>query len=147
MTSLRCRGERGHAWLAKSIAYACTAVLPTRVTSPKHFSLLATVRLLGPSSTIVEGRISLVATSAKGERQQNARYPSCVRILFAYLRVPCPRLCVCQPVRLGRYCVPASACGTSVGPLCACVLYFFARAFPVSACVICLALDRHTQLR
>jgi len=55
----------------KGTAYARTTVFQTCLTSPKHVSLLATVRSLGPFSIIFQGRISLVATYAKGQRQQH----------------------------------------------------------------------------
>jgi len=49
----------------KGTAYVRTIVWPTRVTSPKRVSLLATVQSIGLFFTIVEGRISLVASSVE----------------------------------------------------------------------------------
>jgi len=48
--------------------------------------------------------------------------PSCVRVLCTCLRVPCPRLCVCQPVCLGTYTMSASACGACAGARVPCTL-------------------------
>jgi len=140
-------GERLAEGATKGTTYARTTFLLTRITSSKHVSLLSTVHSFGPFSTILVGRISLVATYAKGQRQQHVRFLSYVRVLFTCLCVPWPHMCVCLPVRLSRYRVPASACGTCAGPLCACALYLFARAFPVPACVLCLPLGGHTHLR
>jgi len=66
--------------------------------------------------------------------------PSCLRVLCTCLRVPCLRLCFCQPACVDRYCVPARTCGACAGPLCANALHLFARAFSVPACVLCLHL-------
>ena len=41
-----------------------------RATDPRIFSLLATVRSLGPFLTILEGRISLVASSVEAYKRQ-----------------------------------------------------------------------------
>jgi len=53
-----------------SIGYVHATVFPTRVASLKHVSPLATVRSLGPFSTILEGRISLVASSVKADKRK-----------------------------------------------------------------------------
>jgi len=36
--------------------------------------------------------------------------------LIMRMRIPCPRLCVCQPACVDRYCVPASVYGACAGP-------------------------------
>jgi len=94
---------------------------------------MPTLRSFGPLSTIQVGRIS------PGPGACTA-CPSCLRVLCTCLRVPCLRLCFCQPACVDRYCVPARTCGACAGPLCANTLHLFARVFPVPACVLCLHL-------
>jgi len=145
MTSLRCRGEQGCAWLAKSIAYACTAVFLTRVTSPNislsqqcarwgHLPPLSRVAFLGGH---------LCQGTAKATRPvpflcvRTFRLPA--RTLPPFVRLPgCSSWqipCACERVWYFR------------GALVRVCVLLFARDFPVSACVLCLALGRHTQLR
>jgi hypothetical protein len=95
----------------------------------------------GPSSTILVGPIS-------HGRGACTACPSCLRVLCTCLRVPCLRLCVCQPACAGRY--RARACKSLWclrGPL--------VRECPALVCV-CLpcacacafsALGRHPQLQ
>jgi len=94
---------------------------------------MPTLRSFGPLSTIQVGRIS------PGPGACTA-CPSCLRVLCTCLRVPCLRLCVGQPACVGRYRVPARACGACAGPLCANTLHLFARAFPGPASVLWLHL-------
>ena len=101
--------------------------------SATSLDLIPTLRSFGSSSTIQMGRIS------PGPGACTA-CPSCLRVLCTCLRVPCLRLCFCQPACVDRYCVPARTCGACAGPLCANTLHLFARVFPVPACVLCLHL-------
>jgi len=78
---------------AKDTGYVRATVLPARVASSKHFSPLATVRSLGPFSTIGEDRISLMA---------EVQYLDlCTRRRRKALVVPLPRekRCFWWPVR------------------------------------------------
>ena len=150
----------------RNLVKARLAARNSVIVDPRHFSLLAIVRSLGPFSTIVEGRISLVASYAKGQRQQQRHVwdsdsdsdtsgalpgwlhclsflcartmPLPARLLSSFARLP--------SAYLHRWCVPASACGACSGPFCTCALHLFARAFPVPARVLCLALGRYAQL-
>jgi len=82
----------------KGTAYVRIKVFPARVNSPKHVLLLSTVRSLGLFFTILEGRISLVASYAKGQRQRHVLRLARVLALHVFctcLRLPCPRLHVC----------------------------------------------------
>ena len=115
----------------KGTAYARTTVLPTRVTSLEHVLLLATMRLLGPCSTIsVVGCISWWPLMSRDRQLTRlvpclgacTACPACVRVLCTCLRIPCTSLCVCQPVCLNRCCMPASVYGACVCLLCACAL-------------------------
>ena len=99
--------------------------------SDTSLNLMPTLCLFGPSFTILEGHISPGPGAC-------AAWPSCLRVLCTCLRVPCLRLCFCQPACVDRYCVPARTCGACAGPLCANALHLFARAFSVPACVLCL---------
>jgi len=120
----------------KGTAYARTTVYPTSVTSPKHVSLLATLRSLGPFSIIVEGRISLVASYAKGTGCLHCMSFLCARILHlpartlpSFARLPAclswqmPRACErvwCLRGPLLRVC-PALVCAC-LASACACAL-------------------------
>jgi len=103
-----------------SAAYTRTTVFLIRVTLQKYVSLLAkSACSKGPFSTVFEGCISLVASHAKGLRQQHvwclARVPvlalHALRVCACfvpkrrarYSRVPCPPSRVCQPVCIGSH--------------------------------------------
>jgi len=101
--------------------------------SATSLDFMPTPRSFGPSSTIQVCRIS------PGPGACTA-CPCSLRVLCNCLRVPCLHLCVCQPACVCRYRVPATACDACAGPFCANTLYWFARAFPVPACVLCLHL-------
>ena len=86
--------------------------------------LMPKLRPSRPSSTILGGRISLGPGTCTA-------CPSCLRVLCTCMRVPCLRLCVCQPACVDRYRVPARACSACAGPLYSNVLHLFAHAFAV----------------
>jgi len=91
----RATGARLAEGATTGTAHVRTTIFPTHVTSPKQFSLPATVRSLGPFSTIVEGRIFLVSSYAKGQRQ---RHVQCLaRVLALHVLLVC------------AYCAPACA--------------------------------------
>ena len=75
------------------------------------------------------------------------------RVLCTCMRVPCLRLCVCQPACVSRYRMPATACSACAGPLCSNALHLFARAFAVPArvlsrvCFLCTWSFPQLQLR
>jgi len=67
---------------AKGTGYVRATVFPTCAASPKNVSPLVTVRSLGPFFTIVEGRISLEATTvvkqlSDRQRADVQRLPTC----------------------------------------------------------------------
>ena len=62
------------------------------------------------------------------------------RVLCTCMRVPCLRLCVCQPACVSRYRMPATACSACAGPLCSNALHLFARDFAVPVRVLSLHL-------
>ena len=109
-------------------------------TTPKSsatgLDLMPTVRSFG----IVVGRISLLANYAKVQRQRHVSDTTATR-----LRVPCLRLCVCQPACVGRYRVPARACGALHRPLVRECPALFCACLPCACACALSALGRQTQ--
>jgi len=133
----------------KGTAYARTTVFQTCLTSPKHVSLLATVRSLGPFSIIFQGRISLVATYANNDSDTSGALPGCLNCMsfalacaylalgcmFASLFVLADTPCMRARVFCTCLCVPCLTQSLHARMTCTCLHGLFVRACPAPACV------------
>ena len=142
----RCSGERWRDWLTanKGNEYVRTTLFSTRVTSPKHVSLLAAVRSLGlfPSFSRVAFLLWPVMPR-DSDSDTSGALPGCLHCMSFFcarvLHLPA-RFCVCQPVCLGRYPMHAGTCVVLVQAMHARVLLLIVFALLAPARVLCIAL-------
>jgi len=131
----------------KGPGYVHATVSLTRVASSKHVPPRTTVRSLGLFFTIVEGRISLVASSVEQISDNGSNTPGTFPRMLPCLCMTCCAVCPAIQTRRSTQSHASVPCTCVRGPVCARALYLPVRAFPVPARALHLAFGRHTELR